>query len=146
MRAVEVEVRRLSLGGTMVTLPLGQGVGNVDPEHSIERHCCVHISHDEIDLIQRRPVVGHVTTVDESARPRAGSAYVMDTGLLILRLVVGLLFAGHGAQKMFGWFGGPGHHGTKGMFAKLGYHPPALFATVGAAVELVGGLLLAVGL
>src|SRR4051794_16010201 len=70
----------------------------------------------------------------------------MDTGLLILRLVVGLLFAGHGAQKMFGWFGGPGHHGTKGMFAKLGYHPPAFFAIFAAGVELVAGLLLAVGL
>ncbi len=69
----------------------------------------------------------------------------MDTGLLILRLVVGLLVAGHGAQKMFGWFGGPGQHRTKGMFAQLGYHPPHVFAFVGAGVELVAGVFLAAG-
>ena len=47
----------------------------------------------------------------------------MDTGLLILRIVVGLLFVGHGTQKLFGWFRGYGLKGTGGFFEQLGYRP-----------------------
>ena len=52
----------------------------------------------------------------------------MEYGLLLLRLVVGLLFAGHGAQKLFGWFGGGGPAGTADFFASLGYRWPARMA------------------
>src|SRR5262249_11850044 len=59
---------------------------------------------------------------------------------------VGLTIAAHGAQKLFGWFGGQGVHGTAGMFAALGFRPPIATALVGDTCELGGGLLLATGL
>ncbi|MFH9659581.1 DoxX family membrane protein [Streptomyces sp. NPDC017248] len=69
-----------------------------------------------------------------------------DWGLLLLRLTFGLLMAGHGAQKLFGLFGGPGLTATGKGFAALGYHPGKLFAVIGCLSELLGGLGLAVGL
>ena len=70
----------------------------------------------------------------------------MEYGLLLLRLVVGLLFAGHGAQKLFGWFGGGGPQGTAAFFSSLGYRAPALMALLAGLSELGGGFLLATGL
>lgn len=70
----------------------------------------------------------------------------MDTGLLILRVVVGVLLAGHGAQKLFGWFGGHGLEGTGGFFHGLGYRPGKPFAAVAGLSELGGGVLLGLGL
>jgi len=66
-------------------------------------------------------------------------------GLLLLRLVVGLLFAAHGAQKAFGWFGGPGMAGVTGFMASLGFRMPRLWAWQLMLAELAGGLALAVG-
>lgn len=70
----------------------------------------------------------------------------MNTALLILRLALGLLMAAHGAQKLFGWFGGHGLAGTGGFFESLGFHPGRLFAIAAGASEIVSGLLMAVGL
>ena len=70
----------------------------------------------------------------------------MTLGLLILRLVAGLTLASHGAQKLFGSFGGPGLPGTTGMFGKLGYRWPVAMAYLAGASELVGGVLFAAGL
>jgi putative oxidoreductase len=70
----------------------------------------------------------------------------MDLGLLLGRLVLGLLMAAHGAQKAFGWFGGYGLAGTSGFFQQLGFRPGRLFAATAAATEIAGGLLLAAGL
>jgi putative oxidoreductase len=67
-------------------------------------------------------------------------------GLLILRLVVGLLFAGHGAQKLFGVFGGGGLEGTAGMLDNIGLRPGALQARAAGTAEFLGGLFLAFGL
>jgi putative oxidoreductase len=67
-------------------------------------------------------------------------------GLLVGRLVVGLGIAAHGAQKLFGWFGGPGIAGTAGYFESLGYRPGRFFAGAAALGEFVSGLLLALGL
>jgi len=69
----------------------------------------------------------------------------MDAGLLILRLVFGLLMAAHGAQKLFGWFGGYGFTAVSGYFESLGFRPGRLFAATAASSEVVGGLLVAGG-
>jgi putative oxidoreductase len=69
-----------------------------------------------------------------------------DTALLLLRLGVGLTFAAHGAQKVFGWWGGPGLAGWRGAMAKMGFRPEGVFAGLSAMIELAGGLFLAVGL
>ena len=64
-----------------------------------------------------------------------------------LRIVLGLTFAAHGAQKLFGWFGGYGLEATAGYFQEqLGLAPGILWAFLAAAGEFFGGLLLMVGL
>jgi putative oxidoreductase len=69
----------------------------------------------------------------------------MSIGMLIIRIVVGLLFVGHGTQKLFGWFGGHGRSGTTGFMESLGYPAPGAAAVVGGAAEAVGGVLLLLG-
>jgi putative oxidoreductase len=70
----------------------------------------------------------------------------MDSGILALRLVLGLLMAAHGAQKLFGWFGGHGLTGTGGFFESLGFRPGRLFASAAGISEFGGGLLVTLGL
>jgi putative oxidoreductase len=70
----------------------------------------------------------------------------MDLALLVLRVVIGLLFAGHGAQKLFGVLGGQGLQATADMFDAVGLRPGRLHARAAGAAELVSGALLAVGL
>src|SRR5437870_434141 len=69
----------------------------------------------------------------------------MDAGLMIIRLAFGLVMAAHGAQKLFGWFGGYGLTAVAGMFESLGFRPGRFFAPAAAGTELVGGLLIAAG-
>ena len=69
----------------------------------------------------------------------------VSAGLLVGRLVLGLLMAAHGTQKLFGWFGGHGLAGTGGFFEGLGFHPGRLFALAAGLAEVGGGLLLALG-
>jgi putative oxidoreductase len=69
----------------------------------------------------------------------------MHIGLLILRVVVGGLVAGHGAQKLFGWFRGHGIAGTGGFFESLGFRPGRWMAVLGGMAELGGGSLLMLG-
>jgi len=70
----------------------------------------------------------------------------IDAALLVLRLVAGLTFAAHGAQKMFGWWGGSGFAGWQAVMVRMGFRPAGPFAIVSGLAELLGGLLLAVGL
>ncbi|MEF3313185.1 DoxX family protein [Paenibacillus sp. GYB004] len=60
--------------------------------------------------------------------------------------MTGLLFAGHGAQKLFGWFGGHGLKGTGGFMESLGMRPGLQMAFMAGLLELAGGLLFALGL
>ena len=76
----------------------------------------------------------------------ASAATARDTGLLIARLVFGLVMSAHATQKLFGWLGGYGLAGTGGFFEQLGFWPGRLFAAVAASSELVAGLLIALGL
>ncbi|HEX8084174.1 MAG TPA: DoxX family protein [Solirubrobacteraceae bacterium] len=70
----------------------------------------------------------------------------MDIALLVLRVVVGAFFVGHGAQKLFGRFGGHGLEGTAGFFETLGMRPGRRHAAAAGAAELAGGALLVLGL
>ena len=69
-----------------------------------------------------------------------------DAGLLILRVFVGLVLVGHGAQKLFGSFGGPGLKGFTGWAASVGLKPARVWGLMGALSEFGGGILLALGL
>ena len=70
----------------------------------------------------------------------------MDLALFALHFVVGALFFAHGAQKLFGWFGGYGIDGTAGFMDQLGMRPARLHAVAAGLAETVGGILLALGL
>ena len=67
-----------------------------------------------------------------------------DVALTMLRVVLGVVFFAHGAQKMLGWFGGYGFHGTMGAFTQMGM--PAALAFLIICTEFFGGLGLIVGL
>lgn len=67
-----------------------------------------------------------------------------DGATAILRMVLGVIFFAHGAQKMLGWFGGYGFSGTMGFFTSV-MHIPALFAFLAIAAEFFGGLGLILG-
>ncbi|MBC5809986.1 MAG: DoxX family membrane protein [Candidatus Eremiobacteraeota bacterium] len=69
-----------------------------------------------------------------------------DLGLLAVRLIIGGAIAAHGAQKLFGWFGGYGIAGTGGFLESIGFRPGRFFAAAAGASEFGGGLLLALGL
>jgi putative oxidoreductase len=70
----------------------------------------------------------------------------MDVGLLVLRIVVGAFFVGHGAQKLFGWFGGHGIAATGAAFEGMGLRPGRTMAAIAGISELTSGVLFAAGL
>lgn len=65
---------------------------------------------------------------------------------LALRVPVGIIFAAHGSQKLFGWFGGYGLEGTGQWMASIGLTPGWLMALLAGSAELFGGLALVLGL
>ena len=69
----------------------------------------------------------------------------IDAGLLVLRVTLGLYMFAHGAQKLFGWFGGHGLKGASDVMGQLGFFPPRAFATVASLTEVISGLLVALG-
>lgn len=69
-----------------------------------------------------------------------------DIGLLVIRVVFGGVLAGHGAQKLFGWFDGPGWYANNASFASMDYNPGVVFGPLAGLSELVGGLMLLLGL
>ena len=71
---------------------------------------------------------------------------MVNAGLLILRLILGLIVAAHGAQKLFGWFNGPGLDGFAAGLERLGVRPGWPWALIAGLVEFGGGLLVAAGL
>ncbi|MEU9414763.1 DoxX family protein [Streptomyces sp. NPDC051000] len=88
------------------------------------------------------------TTKAPAAAPAALPATTagLDTGLLLLRVVLGLTMAAHGSQKLFGWFGGGGIDGTGRFFTASGYPAGDAMAVLAGLTETLGGLGLAAGL
>ncbi|HET6382807.1 MAG TPA: DoxX family protein [Armatimonadota bacterium] len=68
-----------------------------------------------------------------------------DSGMLLLRAVVGGMVAGHGAQKLFGVFGGPGPEGIAGFMEQIGLKPGGTWGTAAGLSEFCGGTLTALG-
>ncbi|MEN3160017.1 DoxX family protein [Alkalimonas sp. NCh-2] len=67
-------------------------------------------------------------------------------GALALRVPIGIIFAAHGAQKLFGWFGGYGLAGTGGWMESIGLAPGVLMAFLAGSAEFFGGIALVIGL
>jgi putative oxidoreductase len=65
---------------------------------------------------------------------------------LALRIPIGIIFMAHGAQKLFGWFGGRGFEGTAQWMASVGLEPGFLMALMAGSAEFFGGLALFIGL
>jgi putative oxidoreductase len=70
----------------------------------------------------------------------------MSLGLLLIRLVIGIPFIGHGSQKLFGWFGGHGLKGTGGWMESIGIKPGITMALLAGLSEFIGGILFSFGL
>ncbi|HUH37286.1 MAG TPA: DoxX family protein [Spongiibacteraceae bacterium] len=77
-------------------------------------------------------------------RPIIRTAAGYDT--LPLRVAAGVIFTAHGAQKLFGWFGGHGLEGTAGWMGSIGLEPAVLMAALAGGAEFFGGLALIAGL
>jgi putative oxidoreductase len=84
---------------------------------------------------------GASTGASHGATPHA-----YDVGLVLLRVMVGIAMAAHGSQKLFGWFGGGGIHGTGEFFSQSGYPAGEAMAVVSGLIETFGGLALVLGL
>ena len=81
-----------------------------------------------------------------SATTYVTDAATLGTGLLLARLILGVLIVAHGGQKLFGWLGGHGIAGTAGFFEQLGFRPGKLLALTASLSEVVSGILIALGL
>lgn len=70
---------------------------------------------------------------------------MIDTGIFILRLILGLIFIAHGSQKLLGWFGGAGLKETMAGMGRMGMRPSWFWGTMAAISEFGGGLLVLLG-
>lgn len=78
-------------------------------------------------------------------KKRQESSLSRDIGLLVLRMATGGLLSGHGSQKIFGWFNGPGLKGTAAWMESMGMQPGTPWATAASASEFGGGMLTTLG-
>lgn len=85
-------------------------------------------------------------SAEVTGAPAAPAPHAANTGLLLLRVVTGLVMAAHGAQKLFGWFGGGGLEGTGQFFEMSGYPSGTTMAALAGLSEVLGGLGLVLGL
>jgi putative oxidoreductase len=100
---------------------------------------------DQDNRLDPRIVKGAVVVITKSTDERVAVS-TQDIGALVLRVATGVVFAAHGAQHLFGWFGGPGLDGFAGLLESLGYESGRLFALIAGLSELAGALLLVLGL
>ncbi len=98
----------------------------------------------KLDLMEKQSIPDTLKKIGVFKGQEEAST-MSDIGLLILRLVVGGLLAGHGSQKLFGWFSGPGLKGTAGWLESLGLKPGTRWATAASVSEFGGGVLTTLG-
>jgi putative oxidoreductase len=72
--------------------------------------------------------------------------WMLGSGLLIGRVVIGTLMMAHAGEKLFGWLGGQGLRGTAGFFEHIGFRPGLRFAAAASLIEMISGLLVMLGL
>jgi putative oxidoreductase len=72
--------------------------------------------------------------------------YELDLGLLLVRVVIGVLMFAHGTQKLFAWFKGFGIEGTAGFFGSIGYRSGTTMAVIAGVTEAALGISLTLGL
>ncbi|MET7316089.1 DoxX family protein [Streptomyces thermoviolaceus] len=97
-------------------------------------------------MIVKRSILRPPVSAEPAAHPAAtAGSSAAAWGLVLIRLTFGLLMAGHGAQKVLGWFGGGGPAATGRGFEALGYRPGEVFAVIAGLSEMLGGLGLALG-
>lgn len=70
----------------------------------------------------------------------------LNVGILVIRFVIGLIFMGHGLQKLIGWFGGIGLLDTAKFFAALGMDYPLFMAIIVGSIEVICGILFVFGI
>src|SRR5437660_7792834 len=99
----------------------------------------------KLAMLEKQSVPKELTQTVVSTEQKQTSM-MRDIGLLILRLVMGGLLTGHGSQKLFGWFSGPGLKGTAGWLESMGLTPGTAWATAASASEFGGGALTTLGL
>jgi putative oxidoreductase len=99
-----------------------------------------------MDAIANQNLPTSLTEIPVIKKKRKTSKIMRDVGLLILRLGVGGMLAGHGSQKLFGWFSGPGLKGTAGWLESMGLTPGTTWASAASASEFGGGVLTTLGL
>jgi putative oxidoreductase len=97
-------------------------------------------------LMQQQKSPAIVKKVVKNKNKQQDSSFTRDLGLLILRLATGGLLSGHGSQKVFGWFNGPGLKGTAAWLESMGMQPGTPWAAAASASEFGGGLLTTLGL
>jgi putative oxidoreductase len=85
------------------------------------------------------------SSLSDSSYSTGRSRTGMDLALLTLRLTLGLTMMAHGAQKLFGWFGGRGFEAFVELVGKMGFQPAGVFAALAAGSEFIGGLMVALG-
>jgi putative oxidoreductase len=98
----------------------------------------------KLNVMEKQSIPGTLEKIGVF-KGREESSTMRDIGLLILRLAVGGLLAGHGSQKLFGWFSGPGLKGTAGWLESLGLKPGTPWATAASLSEFGGGVLTTLG-
>ncbi|MFT3661657.1 MAG: DoxX family membrane protein [Gordonia sp. (in: high G+C Gram-positive bacteria)] len=176
--ATRIDVR--SASDTVVTEPFVDN-DDTDPEGRpvIQRSTAEHLTEDPLPYIEPQPTA-EIELDDDEVFAAAGTDYAdpdpidddpvtdrgatepaarrgtIDLGLLILRVTVGLVFVGHGLQKLLGWWGGPGLDGFATFLAQngsggdptLGFDPDLdrTLALVTGLTETIGGTLLILGL
>src|SRR5206468_2411137 len=116
-------------------IPVGPELraGEREREVDVEEHGREHAPEDSSG-VSGAPRTGN--SLIDQALILGGRKREMTYGILLIRIVVGIVFMGHGSQKLFGWFGGPGLRGTANGFGQLGYRSPERMAILAGLAEL----------